>query len=94
LPDYLTGVEYRVLDGAPAVEILEAARQVQCDLIVLGTHGHTGLERLVMGSVAEEVMRKAKCPVLTVKVPLINDLVSGAALQKQVSGSLSASGGR
>jgi nucleotide-binding universal stress UspA family protein len=68
--DSLPEVEYRVEDGDPAVEILAAAREVRCDLIVMGTHGRTGLGRLLMGSVAEQVVRKAACPVLTVKVPL------------------------
>jgi len=45
------------------------AQEVDTDLIILGTHGRTGLARLLMGSVAEEVVRKAACPVLTVKAP-------------------------
>jgi nucleotide-binding universal stress UspA family protein len=60
----------RVLgEGRPAEAILRAARERQCDLIVMGTHGRTGLGRALMGSVAEEVVRKAPCPVLTIKVP-------------------------
>ena len=62
-------VEYRLEAGDPATEVLRVAREVPCDLIVLGTHGRTGLTRLVLGSVAEEVLRKAPCPVLTVKAP-------------------------
>jgi nucleotide-binding universal stress UspA family protein len=62
-------VERRMIDGAAATEILEVAREVACDLIVLGTHGRTGLRRLLMGSVAEQVVRKAPCPVMTVKTP-------------------------
>jgi nucleotide-binding universal stress UspA family protein len=67
--DSPTEAEYRVQDGDPAVEILGAAREACCDLIVMGTHGRTGLGRLLMGSVAEQVVRKASCPVLTVKTP-------------------------
>ena len=67
-------VEYRVQDGDPAVEILGVAREAGCDLIVMGTHGRTGLDRLLMGSVAEQVVRKAPCPVLTVKIPLANGI--------------------
>jgi nucleotide-binding universal stress UspA family protein len=67
--DSPAGVEYRVQDGDPAVEILGAAREAGCDLIVMGTHGRTRLDRLLMGSVAEQVVRKAPCPVLTVKIP-------------------------
>jgi nucleotide-binding universal stress UspA family protein len=60
-------VERLLVGGEPAAEILRFAREQSCDLIVLGTHGRTGLPRLVLGSVAEQVVRKAPCPVLTVK---------------------------
>lgn len=59
--------EHKLLVGDPATAIVEAAEQESVDLIVIGTHGRTGLTRLLMGSVAENVVRKAKCPVLTVK---------------------------
>lgn len=53
--------------GGPVVgEILSAADEMQADLIVIGTHGTSGFERLLLGSVTEKVLRKAKCPVLTV----------------------------
>ncbi|MFI5181474.1 MAG: universal stress protein [Thermoanaerobaculia bacterium] len=55
-----------VLEGEPAAVILEEARRVPECLVVLGTHGHSGFENLVLGSVAEKVLRKAPCPVLTV----------------------------
>jgi nucleotide-binding universal stress UspA family protein len=61
--------EARLAEGDPAPAILRAAKDVSADLIVLGTHGRTGLGRLLMGSVAEQVVRKADCPVLTVKCP-------------------------
>jgi nucleotide-binding universal stress UspA family protein len=58
----------RILREGPTVaEILDAARGLGADLIVMGTHGRTGLGRLLLGSVTEEVLRKAPCPVLTVK---------------------------
>jgi nucleotide-binding universal stress UspA family protein len=63
-------VEHWIFQGDPATEILAAAEKIKCDLIVMGTHGRTGLGRLLMGSVAEQVVRKAPCPVLTVKTPL------------------------
>jgi len=63
-------VEHYLREGEPALEILDLAQECQADLIVLGTHGRTGLGRLLMGSVAEAVLRKAPCPVLTVKAPL------------------------
>lgn len=56
-------------EGDPATEILGVAKEKHCDLIVMGTHGRTGLTRLLMGSVTEDVLRKASCPVLTVKNP-------------------------
>jgi len=62
-------IEFRQGDGEAVPEILRVARETECDLIVMGTHGRTGLGRLLMGSVAEGVMRKAPCPVLTVKMP-------------------------
>jgi len=59
------------LSGAPWDQIVSAARKDPAiDLIVLGTHGRTGLARLLMGSTAEQVVRKASCPVLTVKTPI------------------------
>jgi nucleotide-binding universal stress UspA family protein len=59
--------------GDPAEVICRTAREGKCDLIVMGTHGRTGLRRLLMGSVAEQVVRKAPCPVLAVKTPLPDD---------------------
>jgi nucleotide-binding universal stress UspA family protein len=53
--------------GHPAHAIVEAANQGTYDLIVLGTHGRTGLARVLIGSVAERVVRLAGCPVLTVR---------------------------
>jgi nucleotide-binding universal stress UspA family protein len=66
-------VEYMLAEGVPAEEIVNIARDKHCDLIVMGTHGRTGLGRLLMGSVAELVVRRAACPVLTVKTPLITE---------------------
>ena len=62
-------VEHRLVEGYPAEQILRVAAEMSCDLILMGTHGRTALNRLLMGSVAEEVVRKAPCPVLTVKTP-------------------------
>jgi nucleotide-binding universal stress UspA family protein len=62
-------VEFRVEEGDVAPGIVSAARATACDLIVMGTHGRTGLRRLLMGSVAENVLRTAPCPVATVKAP-------------------------
>jgi nucleotide-binding universal stress UspA family protein len=62
-------VERRLETGEPADEIVRVAREIDCDLIVMGTHGRTWLRRLLMGSVAEEVVRKSPCPVLTTALP-------------------------
>lgn len=71
LPDEFRGlsVERRVAVGRPFEQILETAAQEQVDLIVMGTHGRTGLTHVALGSVAERVVRMASCPVLTVKAP-------------------------
>jgi universal stress protein A len=58
-----------LLIGDPADEIVRLAEEEEVDLIVLGTHGRTGLSRLLMGSVAEQIVRRATCPVLTFKQP-------------------------
>jgi len=64
------GVTRQLKEGHAVEEILRVARESKCDLIVMGTHGRTGIARLLMGSVAEQVLRKAPCPVLTVKQPV------------------------
>ena len=56
-----------VLIGRPFQEITDAARNLKVDLIVLGTHGHSGLARAILGSTAERVVRYAPCAVLTVR---------------------------
>jgi nucleotide-binding universal stress UspA family protein len=61
--------EHRLVTGDPATEIVRLAEQEKVDLIVLGTHGRTGLRRLLMGSVAEAIVRRAPCPVLTYREP-------------------------
>ncbi len=61
--------EHRLLRGNAAQEIIRLAKDENAALIVMGTHGRTGLMRLLMGSVAEEVVRQAPCPVLTIKIP-------------------------
>jgi nucleotide-binding universal stress UspA family protein len=55
--------------GVPAEAIVDAAKVGNYDLIVIGTHGRTGLSRVMLGSVAEHVVRHAHCPVLSVRVP-------------------------
>ncbi len=62
-------VHAEVMDGEPVKRILQRAEAIPADMIVMGTHGHGGFERLVLGSVTEKVLRKATCPVLTVPNP-------------------------
>ena len=61
--------EYMIRGGAPFLEIIRCAKEIDADMIVCGTHGRTGLKHLIMGSVAENVVRKSPCPVLTVRHP-------------------------
>jgi universal stress protein A len=60
-------VHVRLLQGLVAGEIVQHAKEGEFDLVVMGTHGRTGLSHLIMGSVAERVLRLSPCPVLTVK---------------------------
>ena len=63
----VAGVERAVRSGTPFVEIVRQAKEYDVDLIVIGTHGSTGLTHMLLGSVAEKVVRKAPCPVLSVR---------------------------
>ena len=72
LPQAVRGaipVEYLIRNGAPFLEIVRCAEQIKADMIVCGTHGRTGLKHAIIGSVAENVVRHAPCPVLTVRHP-------------------------
>src|SRR5262245_39478873 len=62
-------VHHAFLEGDPATEIARYCHDAAIDLIVIGTHGRTGLERLLMGSVTEQVLRAAPCSVFVVKLP-------------------------
>lgn len=63
-------VETIIKTGKPFVEINETAKEKDIDLIIIATHGHTGVEHLLFGSTAEKVVRKAPCPVLTLREPI------------------------
>ena len=67
--EQVASVETKIATGSPFVEIITFAKDQNVDLIVVGTHGRTGLAHVMIGSVAEKVVRKAPCPVLTVKHP-------------------------
>ncbi len=62
-------VESIVTVGIPVVEIINVAKEKGVDVIVMGTHGRTGIAHMIVGSVAENVVRRSLCPVLTVREP-------------------------
>lgn len=67
--EMMNGIEtvHKVLVGPPFLEIVRYARNEEIDLIVIGTHGRTGLTHVLLGSVAEKVVRKAPCNVFTIR---------------------------
>ncbi len=69
--DKVKNVSVHYAEGVTSVEIVKFAEENSIDLIVLGTHGRTGFTRLIIGSTAENVVRMAKCPVLTVKSSIL-----------------------
>ena len=75
VPDADGTVSTEVRTGPIAREILEAARSTQADLIVMGTRGRTGVAHVIMGSVAERVVRLAPCPVLTLRAEALHPAV-------------------
>ena len=83
-PDSAIPVECRLVQGNAVMGILEVAQETKCDLIVMGTHGRTGLGRLLIGSVAEQVVRRASCAVLNVKKPMLEATVAPEASPTQV----------
>ena len=62
-------VEAIVIQGIPFVEIISTSREKEIDMIVMGSHGRTGISHMMLGSVSEKVVRKAPCPVLIVRQP-------------------------
>jgi nucleotide-binding universal stress UspA family protein len=80
-------VEFKLSEGDAATEILDMARKTGSDMIVIGTHGRTGLSRVIAGSVAEQVLRHAPCPVLTVRCPASKKVVSAATKREEIAAS-------
>jgi nucleotide-binding universal stress UspA family protein len=76
--------EHLLVNGDPATEIIRVADEQGVNLIVMGTHGRTGLTRLLMGSVSEAVVRRATCPVLTFREP--NNKKSGVDAESKDGG--------
>ena len=77
-------IEAVVREGDVAAETLEQAASMRADLLVIGTHGRSGFERLLLGSVAEKVLRKANCPVLTVPKRLPDPVPAGPVLYRRI----------
>jgi nucleotide-binding universal stress UspA family protein len=77
-------VEAVVRGGNTAGEILEQATSMKADLLVIGTHGRSGFDRLLLGSVAERVLRRAGCPVMTVPGPLPHVMPAAPVLYKRI----------
>lgn len=75
--DAAVAYTHRLVTGDPATQIVHLAEEEGVDLVVMGTHGRTGLARLLIGSVAEAVVRRAPCPVLTLKQPHGAPVASG-----------------
>jgi nucleotide-binding universal stress UspA family protein len=78
-------VEHHLREGDAATQILSLAGECKCDLIVMGTHGRTGLGRVLLGSVAEAVVRQASCPVLTIKTPVAEGAARSAPCPPEVA---------
>ncbi|MFO7447266.1 MAG: universal stress protein [Ignavibacteriaceae bacterium] len=69
--------------GKPFIEIIETASEEDVDLIIIATHGHTGVEHILFGSTAEKVVRKAPCPVLTLRDPVKGFVYKNTISKKQ-----------
>ena len=61
-------VEQKIMKGIPYAEIIKFAEDNKADMIVIGTHGRKGLDRIIFGSTAEQVVKNSSCPVLTVRI--------------------------
>jgi nucleotide-binding universal stress UspA family protein len=81
--DAWEGADERLeVEGDPCEAILGVARERNCDLIVMGTHGRAGLDRMILGSVAEHVVRRAPCPVVTVRATATSSAAPVAASER------------
>jgi nucleotide-binding universal stress UspA family protein len=75
----LEGIDAETLleEGVPYLKIVEAAKRLHCDLIILGSHGHSGLEKILLGSVAERVIGISPVPVMVVPPDVGKHLLEG-----------------
>ena len=86
-PDPAVRLERRPVYGYAADKILRVAEETRCGLVVMGTHVRRGLNWLVMGSVAEQVVRRAPCPVITVRATAAGKAARAAGAEAVASGS-------
>jgi nucleotide-binding universal stress UspA family protein len=77
-------IEFELVEGHAATAILAVAKDLPADLLVMGTHGRSGFERLVLGSVAEKVLRKSECPVLSVPARAPDAVPAPSALYQEI----------
>jgi nucleotide-binding universal stress UspA family protein len=82
----LRSLKIEVRHGSPAQKIVQTADELHADLIIMSTHGRTGLPHVLVGSIAEKVVRRARCPVLTVKPDEVRELID--LTEEDVAGSL------
>ena len=68
-PEHYPGINFHVLLGEPGTVVPDLVNELDAELVVIGSHGRTGISRLVVGSVAEQVFRCSPCPVLVIKLP-------------------------
>lgn len=68
--DSCKDIDSTVVHGVPYEEILKYAADKKIDLLIIGTHGRKGLDRVLLGSTAERIVRSAQCPVLTIRMPI------------------------
>ena len=85
VPDLPVPLECHLRHGHPVDELLRVARDIACDLIVMGMHGQSGIVRVLMGSVTEEIVRRAHCPALAVKTPFSESILVPAAQSQEVA---------
>ena len=68
IPDTVM-INLKTISGIPTIEIIRRANQIEADLIIIGTHGRSGIRHMLIGSVAEKIVRTAACPVMTIRHP-------------------------
>jgi nucleotide-binding universal stress UspA family protein len=78
-------IHHRLEEGEVAEQILRVSRAIPCDFIVMSSHGRSGLQRLLLGSVAEHVLREATCQVIIIKAPVSRPIAAPAGAPEKLS---------